>query len=233
MCHLSLLGCPSRNSLPQSTRNPPAIHAQANPTLRPRPCPPPCSVFRLGFFPPTFSSHKKPRQKHQTPTHRPQGRVCFIPHTHSACSGVLGVCMLIVVRLASFPPVETFLSSHKATLHGFRSRGIVVRVAGGGGGSGGSVVLVARRGSSALYWWQRGYVFCPCYVIAFCRCLRNSPSAYIIVVISFLPWVFHWLLCSSWFLVASWFSLPYGVFVVWRSFVSAVSASPSARLLIA
>ena len=172
MCHLSLLGCPSRNSLPQSTRNPPTIHAQANPTLRPRPFPPPCSVFRLGFFssrnynpqkakaetpntlapparssllflplpcgvfggvtihpqssryppaihpqsthkqtrpcarghallparcfrlgffPPAFSTRKKPRRKHRTTTHRPQGRVCFSPRTHSACSGVLGV----------------------------------------------------------------------------------------------------------------------------------------------
>ena len=64
MCHLSLLGCPSRNSLPQSTRNPPTIHAQANPTLRPRPCPPPCSVFRLGFF----SSRKYNTQKAKAET---------------------------------------------------------------------------------------------------------------------------------------------------------------------
>ena len=60
MCHLSVPCCPSRNS----TRNPPAIHAQANPTLRPKPCPPPCSVFRLGFF----SSRKSNTQKAKAET---------------------------------------------------------------------------------------------------------------------------------------------------------------------
>ena len=54
--------------------------------------------------------------------------------------------------------MATFLSSRKATLHGFSSRGIVVRVAGGGGSSGGIVVLVARRGGSALCWWRAGAV---------------------------------------------------------------------------
>ena len=221
MCHLSLLGCPSHNSLPQSSHNPrtskpdlvpeampssllgvspwlfflPQIqhtksqgrntehprtahkvgfaftHAPIRlvrgcynpPTILPqsthkqtRPCARghallPARCFALAFFPPTNPTHKKPRQKHRTPSHRPQGRVCFSSHCHAECSKVLGVCMLIVVQLASFHHVEAFLSSHKATLHGFRSRGIVVRVAGGGGGSGGSVVLVARRGSSALY----------------------------------------------------------------------------------
>lgn len=118
----------------------------------------------------------------------------------------------MMVRLASFPPEAAFLSSRKATLHGFSSRGIVVRVAGGGGSSGGIVVLVARRGGSALCWWQRGCIFRPCCVVAFCRCCRFSPSAYLIVVFSFLPRVVLSLLCSSWFLVASWFSLPCGVF---------------------
>ena len=118
----------------------------------------------------------------------------------------------MMVRLASFPPEAAFLSSRKAPLHGFSSRGIVVRVAGGGGSSGGIVVLVARRGGSALCWWQRGCIFRPCCVVAFCRCCRVSPPAYIIVVFSFLPRVVLSLLCSSWFLVASWFSLPCGVF---------------------
>lgn len=62
------------------------------------------------------------------------------------------------MRLASFHPVAAFLSSRKATLHGFSSRGIVVRVAGGSGSSGGIVVLVARRGGSALCWWRAGAV---------------------------------------------------------------------------
>lgn len=118
----------------------------------------------------------------------------------------------MVVRLASFHPVAAFLSSRKATLQGFLSRSIVVRVAGGGGISGGIVVLVAHSGESSLCWWHRGCVFRRCSVVAFCRCCRYSPPAYSIVVFSFLPRVVLSLLCSSWFLVASWFSLPCGVF---------------------
>ena len=107
--------------------------------------------------------------------------------------------------------------------------GAVQRCAGGSRGQS-SVVLVAA-------WFflppLRGCVFRPRCVVTFCRCLRFSPSAYLIVVFSFLPRVFHWLLCSAWFLVASSFPLPCGVFVVCGSFVSVVCASPSARLLVA
>ena len=89
MCHLSLLGCPSRNSLPQSTRNPPAIHAQANPTLRPRPSPPPCSVFRLGFFSSRNSNPQK--AKAETPdTLTPPARsgLLFLPLPCGVFGGV-------------------------------------------------------------------------------------------------------------------------------------------------
>ena len=76
----------------QSTRNPPTIHAQANPTLRPKPCPPPCSVFRLGFF----SSRKSNTQKAkaETPnTHAPPARsgLLFPPHPFGMFGGVGGV----------------------------------------------------------------------------------------------------------------------------------------------
>ena len=89
MCHLSLLGCPSRNSLPQSTRNPPAIHAQANPTLRPRPCPPPCSVFRLGFF--SSRNYNPQKAKAETPnTLAPPARsgLLFLPLPCGVFGGV-------------------------------------------------------------------------------------------------------------------------------------------------
>ena len=39
------------------------------PAIRPTP---PCSVLCLGFYPPTITTHKKPRRKHRTPTHFPQ-----------------------------------------------------------------------------------------------------------------------------------------------------------------
>ena len=79
MCHLSLLGCPSRNSLPQSTRNPPAIHAQANPTLRPRPCPPPCLVLSPWLFPSHIFLPQKAKAK--TPnTHTPPARSGLLIH---------------------------------------------------------------------------------------------------------------------------------------------------------
>ena len=89
MCHLSLLGYPSRNSLPQSTRNPPAIHAQANPTLRPRPCPPPCSVFRLGFF--SSRNYNPQKAKAETPnTLAPPARssLLFLPLPCGVFGGV-------------------------------------------------------------------------------------------------------------------------------------------------
>ena len=85
MCHLSVPCCPSRNS----TRNPPAIHAQANPTLRPRPCPPPCSVFRLGFFSSRNSNTQKAKAK--TPnTHTPPARsgLLFLPLPCGVFGGV-------------------------------------------------------------------------------------------------------------------------------------------------
>ena len=59
MCHLSVPCCPSRNS----TRNPPAIHAQANPTLRPRPCPPPCSVLSPWLFSSRIFNPQKAKAK--------------------------------------------------------------------------------------------------------------------------------------------------------------------------
>ena len=74
----------------QPTINPQSTHKQTRPCARSHALLP-AWCFRLGFFHPTIPTRKKPRRKHQTPTHRPQGRVCFIPHTHSACSGVLGV----------------------------------------------------------------------------------------------------------------------------------------------
>ena len=88
MCHLSVPCCPSRNS----TRNPPAIHAQANPTLRPKPCPPPCSVFRLGFFSSRKSNPQK--AKAETPnTLAPPARsgLLFPPHPFGLFGGVGGV----------------------------------------------------------------------------------------------------------------------------------------------
>ena len=75
------------------SRNPPAIHPQST-HKQTRPCARghallPARCFALAFFPPAFPTHKKPRQKHRTPTHRPQGRVCFSTRYHAGCSGVL------------------------------------------------------------------------------------------------------------------------------------------------
>ena len=88
MCHLSVPCCPSHNS----TRNPPAIHAQANPTLRPKPCPPPCSVFRLGFF--SSRNYNPQKAKAISPnTHAPPARSGLLlpPHPFGLFGGVGGV----------------------------------------------------------------------------------------------------------------------------------------------
>ena len=88
MCHLSVPCCPSRNS----TRNPPAIHAQANPTLRPRPCPPPCSVLSPWLFSSRIFNPQKAKEK--TPnTHTPPARsgLLFPPHPFGLFGGVGGV----------------------------------------------------------------------------------------------------------------------------------------------
>ena len=88
MCHLSVLCCPSH----KSTHNQPTIHAQANPTLRPKPCPPPCLVLS----PWLFSSHNSNPQKAKakTPnTHTPPARsgLLYPPHPFGVFGGVGGV----------------------------------------------------------------------------------------------------------------------------------------------
>ena len=92
MCHLSVLCCPSHNFHPQSTHNQPTIHAQANPTLRPRPCPPPCLVLS----PWLFSSHNSNPQKAKTKTpntNPPPARSGLLipPHPFGVFGGVGGV----------------------------------------------------------------------------------------------------------------------------------------------
>ena len=184
MCHLSLLGCPSRNSLPQSTRNPPAIHAQANPTLRPRPCPPPCSVFRLGFFPSRNSNTQKAKAK--TPnTHTPPARsgLLFPTHPFGVFGGVGGVNTNdgAIGIVSSRGSVSFLPQSHPSRLsfswqrcagRWRRRQQRRHRCAGGSQGRF-SVVLVARGGSLALCWWHR-CLFCPRYVVAF-----TAPAAWL------------------------------------------------------
>ena len=60
------------------------------------------------------------------------------------------MCIPIVVLSEPFSPVAPFLSSHKPTLQGFNSRGIVARVAEGGAISGGTVVLAAHSGLNVV-----------------------------------------------------------------------------------
>ena len=77
---------------PQSTHNQPTIHAQANPTLRPRPCPPPCLVLSPWLFSSRISNPQKAKAK--TPnTHTPPARsgLLFPPHPFGVFGGVGGV----------------------------------------------------------------------------------------------------------------------------------------------
>ena len=92
MCHLSVLCCPSRNSNPQSTHNQPTIHPQANPTLRPKPCPHPCLVLSPWLFSSRISNPQKAKAK--TPnTHTPPARSGLLipPHPFGLFGGVGGV----------------------------------------------------------------------------------------------------------------------------------------------
>ena len=91
MCHLSVLCCPSRKSNPQSTHNPPTIHAQANPALRPKPRPPPCLVLSPWLFSSRIFNPQKAKAK--TPnTNPPPARpgLLFPPHPFGVFGGVGG-----------------------------------------------------------------------------------------------------------------------------------------------
>ena len=78
--------------IPQSTHNPPTVHPQANPTLRPKPRPPPCLVLSPWLFSSRDSSPLKAKAK--TPnTHAPPARsgLLYPPHPFGLFGGVGGV----------------------------------------------------------------------------------------------------------------------------------------------